>query len=79
MNKDPWKDYLTRALPKAGMNQSQVQAVLGKYQSLAARVDKKLAFESVLESYGNEDTAKAVSGGMIVGDKRRFEIGFSSD
>jgi hypothetical protein len=59
MTKDPWKDYLTNALVKAGMNKGQVDAGLGEYQSLCGKVDKKLAFESVLESYGNEDTAKA--------------------
>lgn len=59
MTKDPWRDYLVTALVKERMNQRQVDAALGKYHSLCGKVDRKLAFESVLESFGNEDTAKA--------------------
>jgi hypothetical protein len=59
MTKDPWRDYLVTALVKERMNQRQVDAGLGEYQRLCGKVDKQTAFETVLEAYGNEDTARA--------------------
>ena len=49
----------TRLATKAGMNQGQIEAVLGNFNKLVKAGGPEIAFRVMMNSYGNEDTEKA--------------------
>jgi len=49
----------TRLATNAGMNQGQIEAVLGNFNKLSKAGGPEISFRVMMESYGNEDTEKA--------------------
>ena len=49
----------TRLATNAGMNQGQIEAVLGNFNKLVKAGGPEIAFRVMMNSFGNEDTEKA--------------------
>jgi hypothetical protein len=53
INNDVWANYLAKAL-SSYMNGNQIRTILGYYEAMASQTTRKKAFQTCLESWGNQ-------------------------